>query len=105
MASPTPRAPSFSRRPLRRYPSAIRTGCAKERPSGSEEGVVSNHDPYSDRQSRVNSWRNPDDEGQFVLAVVSRDFPTSSGRKVDTRYDKLIVLRPASIPVSVGLKW
>jgi len=34
-----------------RYSSAIRTGCAKERSSGSEEGVVSNHDPYSDRQS------------------------------------------------------
>jgi hypothetical protein len=32
--------------------SAIRTGCAKERSSGSEEGVVSNHDPYSDRQRR-----------------------------------------------------
>src|SRR5205085_4525054 len=28
--------------------SAIRTGYANERPSGSEEGVASNHDPYSD---------------------------------------------------------
>jgi hypothetical protein len=34
----------------RRHPSAIRTGCANERSSGSEEGVVSDHDPYSDRQ-------------------------------------------------------
>jgi hypothetical protein len=38
-----------------RYLSERRTGCAKERPSGSEEGAVSNHDPYSDRQSR-SSW-------------------------------------------------
>ena len=35
---------------LGRYSSEIRTGCANERPSGSVEGVVSHHDPYSDRQ-------------------------------------------------------
>src|SRR5215472_11252017 len=53
LASPTPCAPSFSRCSLRRYPSAMRTGCANQRPSGSVEGVVSNHDPYSDRQLRI----------------------------------------------------
>src|SRR5262249_38745982 len=53
MASPTPCAPSLSRRSLRRYTSAIRTGCAKERSSGSVEGVVSNRDPYSDRQQTI----------------------------------------------------
>src|SRR5215468_9934999 len=52
LASPTPRASSFSGCSLRRCTSAIRTGCANQRPSGSEEGVVSNHDPYSDRQPR-----------------------------------------------------
>src|SRR5215472_3910009 len=50
MASPTPCAPSFSRCSLRRYTSAIRTGCANQRPSGSVEWVVSNYDPYSDQQ-------------------------------------------------------
>src|SRR5215472_16440607 len=57
MASPTPCAPSFSRCSLRRYTSAIRTGCANERPSGSVEGVVSDHDPYSDRQLRKGKIR------------------------------------------------
>jgi hypothetical protein len=53
MASSTEHAPSLSGCPFCRYSSEIRTGCANERPSGSEEGVVSNHDPYSDRQQRL----------------------------------------------------
>ena len=48
MVSSTASAPSLSRGSLCRQSSAIRTGCANERPSGSEEGVASNHDPYSD---------------------------------------------------------
>ena len=35
-------------RSLRRHSSAIRTGCANERPSGSVEGVASNRYPYPD---------------------------------------------------------
>ena len=35
--------------------SEIRTGCANERSSGSVEGVLSNHDPYSDQASGA-SW-------------------------------------------------
>ena len=48
MVSSTASAPSLPRGSLCRQSSAIRTGCAKERPSGSEEGVASNHDLYSD---------------------------------------------------------
>ena len=50
LASSTEHASSLPGCALCRHSSAIRTGCANERPSGSEEGVVSNHDPYSDRQ-------------------------------------------------------
>src|SRR6266852_4242342 len=49
MATSTARAPSLSCSSLRRQSSEIRTGCANERPSGSGEGVASNHDPYSDQ--------------------------------------------------------
>jgi reverse transcriptase-like protein len=66
MASSTEHAPSLSGCPLCRYSSAIRTGCANERSSGSEEGVVSNHDPYSDRQ--LSSVRRP-------AAAASRSLP------------------------------
>src|SRR5438105_14393027 len=48
MVSSTASAPSLPGGSLCRQSSAIRTGCANERPSGSEEGVASNHDPYSD---------------------------------------------------------
>jgi hypothetical protein len=48
LASSTEHASSLSGCTLCRYSSEIRTGCANERSSGSEEGVVSNHDPYSD---------------------------------------------------------
>ena len=50
LASSTEHASSLSGCPLCRHPSEIRTGCANERSSGSEEGVVSNHDPLSDQQ-------------------------------------------------------
>jgi hypothetical protein len=53
MVSSTASAPSLPRDSLCRQSSAIRTGCANERPSGSEEGVASNRDPYSDLKSRV----------------------------------------------------
>src|SRR6266852_6523862 len=58
MATSTARAPSLSRSSLRRQSSEIRTGCANERPSGSGEGVASNHDPYSDplTGSRSGQW-------------------------------------------------
>ena len=49
LASSPDNASSVSGCTLRRHLSAIGTGCANERSSGSEEGVVSNHDPYSDR--------------------------------------------------------
>jgi hypothetical protein len=39
LASSTASTPSLSRGSLRRQPSAIRTGCANERPSGSARGV------------------------------------------------------------------
>ena len=39
----------LSRRSLRRHPSAIRTGCANERPSGSVRGATSDGCPYRDR--------------------------------------------------------
>jgi hypothetical protein len=48
MVSSTASAPSLPRASLCRHSSAIRTGCANERSSGSEEGVASNRDPYSD---------------------------------------------------------
>src|SRR5438045_2782898 len=42
-----------------RHSSEIRTGCANQRPSGSEEGVVSNHGPYSDANcADPMSWGN-----------------------------------------------
>ena len=53
LASSTEYASSISRRSLRRYTSAIGTGCAKKRSSGSVEGVVSSPDPYSDRQLKA----------------------------------------------------
>src|SRR5262249_7262495 len=56
MASSTEYTPSVSRCALCRHLSAIRTGCANERPSGSVEGVMSNHDPYSDRQVRMSRF-------------------------------------------------
>src|SRR5271169_50204 len=49
MVSSTASAPSLPGDSLCRQSSAIRTGCANKRPSGSEEGVASNRDPYSDR--------------------------------------------------------
>src|SRR5271169_148105 len=48
MVSSTASAPSLPGDSLCRQSSAIRTGCANKRPSGSEEGVASNRDPYSD---------------------------------------------------------
>jgi len=48
LASSTARAPSLSCYTLRRQSSAIRTGCANERPSGSVRGAVSNDRPYRD---------------------------------------------------------
>src|ERR1700757_1208330 len=48
MFASTASAPSLPRGSLCRQSSAIRTGCANKRPSGSEEGVASNRDPYSD---------------------------------------------------------
>ena len=48
MVSSTASAPSLPRGSLCRQSSAIRTGCANDLPFGSEEGVASNHDPYSD---------------------------------------------------------
>ena len=53
LASSPKHASSFSGCTLCRHSSEIRTGCANERSSGSEEGVVSNHDPYSARQHRT----------------------------------------------------
>jgi len=50
LASATEHASSLSRCTLCRQSSEIRTGCANKRSSGSEEGVVRNHDPYSDQQ-------------------------------------------------------
>lgn len=48
---PTPtRTPSLSRCALRRYSSAIGTGCAKERSSGSVRGVSREWHPYRDRR-------------------------------------------------------
>src|ERR1700756_1857668 len=56
LASATEHASSLSGCTLCRHSSAIRTGCANERSSGSEEGVGRNHDPYSDHQlSRINT--------------------------------------------------
>jgi hypothetical protein len=48
LASHTARAPSLSCSSLRRQSSAIRTGCANERPSGSVRGATSNGCPYRD---------------------------------------------------------
>ena len=50
MASDPTRTPSFPRCTLRRHSSEIRTGCAKERPSGTVRGATSNGCPYRDRQ-------------------------------------------------------
>src|SRR3974377_1999982 len=49
LASAAARAPPLSRSSLRRQTSAIRTGCAKERPSGSVRGVSRERYPYRDR--------------------------------------------------------
>src|SRR5215472_12453821 len=48
MDSCTPSAPSLSCGPLCRQSSEIRTGCAKERPSGSVRGVSREWYPYRD---------------------------------------------------------
>src|SRR5262249_5723479 len=48
LASATARAPSLSRGSLCRQSSAIRTGCAKQRPSGSVRGVSREWYPYRD---------------------------------------------------------
>src|ERR1035438_7082700 len=48
LASRTASTPSLSCRSLRRQSSAIRTGCANERPSGSVRGAISNGCPYRD---------------------------------------------------------
>src|SRR5579864_3002417 len=53
LAPATEHASPLSGCTLCRHSSAIRTGCANERSSGSEEGVVRNHDPYSDLQLRT----------------------------------------------------
>src|SRR5271165_5215961 len=50
MASDTARTPPLSRCTLRRYTSVIRTGCAKERSSGSVRGVSRERYPYRDQQ-------------------------------------------------------
>jgi hypothetical protein len=51
LAPSTACAPSLSRCPLRRYSSEIRTGCAKECPSGSVRGYHASGNPYRDLQS------------------------------------------------------
>src|ERR1700756_90188 len=48
LASATASAPSLPRSSLRRQSSAIRTGCANERPSGSVRGVSREWYPYRD---------------------------------------------------------
>src|SRR5262252_6899601 len=48
LASATARAPSLPRGSLCRQSSAIRTGCAKKRPSGSVRGVSREWYPYRD---------------------------------------------------------
>src|SRR5215831_89356 len=48
LASATARAPSLSRGSLCRQSSAIRTGCATKRPSGSVRGVSREWYPYRD---------------------------------------------------------
>jgi hypothetical protein len=48
LASATARAPSLPGGSLRRYASAIRTGCANERSSGSVRGVLGDRHPYRD---------------------------------------------------------
>jgi hypothetical protein len=53
MAPSTARPPSLSRDSLRRQSSAIRTGCANERPSGSARGVPRERYPYRDLQPGV----------------------------------------------------
>src|SRR5215472_13090602 len=54
LASATARAPSLSRASLCRQSSAIRTGCAKKRPSGSR-GVSREGYPYRDLKARAGS--------------------------------------------------
>jgi len=63
LASATASAPSLPRSSLRRQSSAIRTGCANERPSGSVRGVSREWYPYRDLID--------------LLAAIS---PSSSGR-------------------------
>jgi hypothetical protein len=46
------------------------TGCAKERPSGSGEGVVSNRGPYSDQQ--LSTEANVSDVQEERAAAYSR---------------------------------
>src|SRR5262252_2744841 len=62
LASATARAPSLPRGSLCRQSSAIRTGCAKKRPSGSVRGVSREWYPYRDLKMplagvlSVNAW-------------------------------------------------
>src|SRR5437016_8354294 len=53
LASSTASNPSLSCGSLCRQSSAIRTGCAKERPSGSVRGAISNDRPYRDPTTPV----------------------------------------------------
>src|SRR5215472_4878205 len=54
LASATACAPSLPRGSLCRQSSAIRTGCAKKRPSGSVRGVSREWYPYRDQE---NQWQ------------------------------------------------
>jgi hypothetical protein len=49
-------------------------GGPKERSSGSEEGVVSNHDPYSDQQAAwaFGASRSMKNREQLVGSLISR---------------------------------
>jgi hypothetical protein len=81
MAPSTARAPSVSRDSLRRQSSAIRTGCANERPSGSARGVPRKRYPYRDRFNRwsLSCYRQLTD---LLLTLVGWAAPFST-RRVD----------------------
>ena len=94
MVASTASAPSLPRGSLCRHSSAIRTGCANQRPSGSARGAVSDDCPYRDRIDRV----------ACVSACLRKLFTLLSDQQVSQRIVRSIPFGnvPLCLHVSTG---
>src|ERR1700756_60924 len=78
LASATASAPSLPRSSLRRQSSAIRTGCANERPSGSVRGVSREWYPYRDLTD-PDFWRTKSARLRERLITSVENFRSAAG--------------------------